>query len=310
MEKKLRIAFLNKYQGKVNRGAETYVAELSKRLLKEFDVDVISDINYFEIFKKRYNFIIPTNGRSQVFLIRFFSWLSGAKMIVSGQSGLGADDKFNLLCFPNVFVALTNYQKEWAKRFNPFVKVINISNGVDLNKFNSKVASMKIDLPHPIILSVGALEKGKRLDLVIKAVAKTKASLLIVGKGKLENELQKLGEDMMPRRLKIISLPYEEMPKVYKSVDLFTYPTVPWESFGIVMLEAMASNLPVIATDDPIRREIVGNAGLFVDPIDTEKYAEVLKKALDTKWENKPREQAEKFSWDDIAKKYSELFKS
>ncbi len=97
---------------------------------------------------------------------------------------------------------------------------------------------------------------------------------------------------------------------MYRSADLFTFSTVPWESFGIVLVEAMASGLPVVATDDPIRREIVGDAGLFVDPIDTDAYAAAIQKALDTDWGNKPRLQAEKFSWDKIAKQYETLFNS
>src|SRR6266404_552094 len=201
----MKVAFLNKYQGTVNRGAETFVTELSKRLSKNFSVDVISKINYLEIFKKKYDVIIPTNGRSQVFLTRIVSWLCGAKMVVSGQSGPGADDKWNLLCFPDIFIALTQFQRNWAHKFNPFVKLAKIPNGVDLNKFSEKVKTVKIDLPHPIILSVGALEEGKRLDLIIKAAAKTKGSLLLVGKGRLEKDLQKLGEGLMPGKFKIMS---------------------------------------------------------------------------------------------------------
>ena len=60
------------------------------------------------------------------------------------------------------------------------------------------------------------------------------------------------------------------------------------------MVEAMASGLPVVATDDPIRREIVGDAGLFVDPTDTNKFANTIEKALNTNWGEKPRKQAEK----------------
>jgi len=71
----------------------------------------------------------------------------------------------------------------------------------------------------------------------------------------------------------------------------------------------MATGLPVVATNDPIRHEIVGDAGILVDPTNTEEYAEALQKALDTNWGNKPRKQAEKFSWDEIAEKYDNLFK-
>lgn len=252
--------------------------------------------------------IVSNNGSLQVLYCRVWSFIKGVKHIAVGQSGPGADDKWNLLCFPDVFMTLTSFQKDWAHKFNPFVKVEKIPNGVDLKKFNSRTKHLKIDLPHPIILSVGALEPGKRLDLIIKAVSKTRSSLLLVGKGMQEKDLLKLGNDVMPGRLKIISLPFLDMPKVYTACDLFTYPTVPWESFGIVLLEAMASNLPIVATDDPIRKEIVGDAGLFVDPTDIQKYSEVLDKALKIKWDTKPRKQAEKYSWDEVAIKYKELF--
>src|SRR5258708_14964280 len=231
-------------------------------------------------------------------------------MVVSGHSGPGADDKWNLLCFPNRFVVFTEFQKEWAHKFNPLVKIVKIANGVDLNKFNTNVKPVKIDLPHPIILSVGALEEGKRLDLIIKATATTKASLLLVGRGNLEKELQKLGDSLLKNRFKIMNFEYSEMPGVYRAADLFTYPTVPWESFGLVLVEAMASGLAVVATDDPIRREIVGNAGSYVNPQNTEEYVKTLEKALQIKWGSAPRKQAEKFSWDEITKRYKELFES
>jgi len=59
----MKIAFLNKYQNKVYRGAETFVFELSKRLSRDNEVDVISDINYFEILKKNMILLFqPTGG--------------------------------------------------------------------------------------------------------------------------------------------------------------------------------------------------------------------------------------------------------
>lgn len=252
--------------------------------------------------------IVTTNGNLQVLYARIWSFLHRKKLLVTGHSGLGADDKWNLLMFPDVFVALTKYQSKWAHSFNPLVKIATIPNGVDLKKFNLKSKGLKINLPHPIILSVGALEKEKRLDLIIKAIAKTKASLLLVGKGILGKELNALGSKLLGSRFKVISLSFEDMPKVYATCDLFTYPTMPYESFGIVILEAMASGLPVVANDDPIRREIVGEAGMFVDPTNTDKYVVTLEKALKAKWRNSPRKQAEKFNWDKIALDYKKLF--
>lgn len=252
--------------------------------------------------------LVCTNGQWQSLLCRLWAWKNKKKMVILGQSGPGLDDRFNLLCFPDIFVSMTDFQSGWAKRANPFVKVVKIPNGTDLIKFKHLVKGLNVDLPRPIILSVAALVFYKRLALTIRAMVElNKGSLLLVGKGEEETKLKRLGEKLLPRRFKIMSFPYKDMPPVYRAADLFTYPIVPWESFGIAMLEAMASGLPVVATDDPIRREIVGDAGVFIDPRNTQAYADALKLALKTKWGNKPRKQAEKFSWDRIAKKYEDL---
>lgn len=319
----MKIAILNKYQNKVNRGAETFVSELGKRLSKNHDVEIISDVNYLSLLKKKFDVVIPTNGRAQVFIVRIITWLMGSKMIISGQSGIGLDDRLNLYSFPDRFIGLTEYQSTWAKKINPLVKVETIPNGVDLNKFaiynlqfTNKTKNIKT------VLSVGAFTKEKRHELTIDAVAKlTNVKLIIIGGGgdrkqEIENYgLKVLGKD----RFEILSVPFEKMSGFYKHADVLAFPTVKWESFGIVMVEAMASNLPVVATDDPIRREIVGDAGIFVDPEDTEAYSNALDKALSIDWGDKqslakfgfgkPRAQAEKFSWDVIAQKYEELFK-
>jgi len=306
----MKIAILNIYQNTVNRGAETYVAEISKRLSINHKVDVISDINYLKILKANYDLIIPTNGRKQVFLIRFITWLTGAKMIVSGQSGIGWDDRLNLFAMPNVFIALSTKALDWAKRINPLVKSVYIPNGVDLNKFNYN--SDRKNNVKKIILSVGAFTEQKRHNLVIDAVSKLKEVKLIIagGGGNKKEDIKKLGEKLLGKnRFEIVETTNNKMPEVYQNSDVLTFPTVPWESFGIVLVEAMASGLPVVASDDPIRREIVGDAGLFVDPTNTDEYAKAIEKALNTDWGSKPRKQAEKFSWDIIAKKYEELFK-
>ena len=115
---------------------------------------------------------------------------------------------------------------------------------------------------------------------------------------------------MLGDRFQILTVPFDQMPSIYRSADVFTLPSVSSEAFGNVLVEAMATGLPVVATDDPIRNEIVGEAGILVDPENTDEYALNLQKALDTNWGDRPRTQAEKFSWDEIAKKYENLFKT
>lgn len=308
----MKIIFLNKYQNEVYRGAETYIYELGKRLSTENHVEIISRINYLDIFKKDFDVIIPTNGRFQVIFIRIISWLKRAKMVVSGQSGIGWDDRINLYSFPDCFVALSNMALRWAEKVNPLVKSIYIPNGVDLNRF--KIKDYRLKNGTKTVLAVGAFTEQKRLNLAIDAVAmlKDKNVKLVIagGGGDKKQEIMDYGLKILgSNRFKVISVPYEEMPEVYRNADVFTLPSKPTEAFGNVLIEAMASGLPVVATDDPIRHEIVGDAGLFVDPSDKDVYASALDKALNKDWGDIPRNQAEKFSWDKIAKNYEELFR-
>jgi glycosyltransferase involved in cell wall biosynthesis len=340
----MKIAFLNVYQKKVKRGSESFVYELQKRFEKNHDVKVFSlesgdfdwnqkdstgtiarrfFLDYWsrkiamftikavpEILKEKFDIVFPLNGGWQVAILRIVTWLYGGKMVVSGQSGMGWDDRNNLWSFPNTFVSLSSTALSWAKKANPFVKSVYIPNGVDLNKFKNNDLGLKNK--QKTVLSAGAFTEQKRLDLVIEAVAKLKnVKLLIAGGGGDKKEeiteygLKKLGKE----RFKVTSVPFEKMPEVYRSVDVFTLPSASTEAFGNVLVEAMATNLPVVVTDDPIRREIVGDAGFFVDPTNTEEYSEKLQKALETNWGDKPRKQAQKFDWDKIAEKYEELFK-
>jgi len=308
----MKIAILNKYQNKVFRGAETFVYELGKRLSKNHQVGTISEVNYFGLLREKYDIIIPTNGRCQVVLVRIISWLTGAKMIVSGQSGMGWDDKVNLYSFPDAFIALSKKAMNWAKSVNPNVKVLYIPNGVDLDKFKPGGKAYKTGFKKPVVLCGGAFTAQKRMNLSIKAVAKLPdVSLLMVGGGgELRSELKRYGEKVLGKdRFKILTVPFDQMPEVYRAADVFTLPSRPSESFGNVLVEAMATNLPVIATDDPVRSGIVGEAGVLVDPTDTSAFAKAIKSALGKKWGTVPRTQAEKFSWDSIAKKYEDLFK-
>jgi len=311
VEKKMKITFLNKFQNKVFRGAETYVYELSKRLSRNHEVDIISKVNYFDLLKKRYDVIIPTNGRLQALIVRKITWLTGAKMIISGQSGKGLDDRINLYSFPDAFIALSSKALGWAKKVNPLVKSVYIPNGVDLKKFTLQGPSLQVHLKKPVVLAVGAFTKQKRMDLAIKAIAKIDASLLMVGGGgDLKEKLREEGKNLLGERFELISVPFEKMPEVYRAADVFTLPSASSESFGNVLVEAMASGLPVVATDDPIRREIVGDAGVLVDPANITHYAEAIESVLKGEWSKKAIQQAKKYDWDIIATQYEKILAS
>ena len=335
----MKIAFLNIFQGKVNRGAETFVDELAKRLAKNCQVDVLSGKaaplsrwpilwrffvdpsglqilvftlkNLPKILKEKYDIVIPTNGGWQPAFVRLVTWLYGGKMVISGQSGIGWDDRNNLWSFPDIFVGLTKKAKNWAGRANPFLRnIYHIPNGVDLTKFTPEGRKYKTALVSPIVLAVGAFTRQKRLDLVIKAVSRLgSASLLIAGGGgDRKEEFTKLGKELLGNRFRLISVGHDEMPAVYRTADVFTLASQASEAFGIAYVEAMATNIPVVALKDEQRREIIGRAGILVDPSNIAAYSIALENALRLKWGRRPLNQARKFDWDKIALKYEQLF--
>lgn len=264
------------------------------------------------LIKFKPDIVLPTNGGIQTLIIKIFSKVFGWKVVVTGHAGIGAPDKWNILMRPDVFVSPSKRGAIWARNLflSRGIKVDHISHGVNLKKFSPNTRKIAIKLQRPIILCVSSFDPYKRVDLAVKAVARLKrGSLLVVGggRGKIDNMAKELlAKD---RYLKLQVKP-EEIPSYYVSSDLFTLPSNKHEAFAMVYLEAMASGLPIVATNDELRREIVGDAGLLVDPKDTETYARALEKALKTDWGNKPRNQAKKFSWDKVVDSYERLFNS
>lgn len=321
-EKRLKIAFLSRFQGSVDRGVETFVYELSKRLSKNHEVEILSgneSDSFGKMISGEYDIVIPANGRWQALKASIGRLFGHYKTVISGQSGSGIDDIFNVFATkPDVFVALTNFaangRNNKLRRATTWAwgtKVVTIPNGVDLDKFRpgQTPGPGLARLKWPIVLSVGALYWYKHHKRTIKAMVKVQGSLLIVGSGPDLESLQKLGEKLLPGRFRVMPAKYDDMPKIYRNADLFVLPSWEREAFGTVYVEAMASGLPVVAPDDSPRREIIGDAGILVDVENPEKYAEAIEEALSKDWGDKPRQQAEKFSWDLVAEKYKKLFR-
>ncbi|MBU1200456.1 glycosyltransferase family 4 protein [Patescibacteria group bacterium] len=338
----MKIAFLNYYQA--NRGLETFVQELAQRLSKSNKVlllngsqkeasvrDPISLFQRFFVDKDslnvckwtlknlrqikdfKPNVIIPTNGGWQALIISVFSRFTKSKMVITGQSGPGWDDRWNLFCNPHTFVALTGRQQKWARKATPWFrhKIAMIPNGVDLEKFSPLGKKQKLKLEKPIILMVAATVPYKRVEQGIAAISRLKqGSLLLIGKGPLDKRTDSLGYKLLGKhRYLRLTVPFKQIPAYYRSADLFTLCSTSTEAFGIVYLEAHASGLACVATDDASRREIIGKAGIFVkNPDNASEYSLALKKALGKKWGNTPLSQVQKFSWDAIAQKYEKMF--
>jgi len=175
--------------------------------------------------------------------------------------------EYKKLAYENIdkFIAVTQKAKEALIKegVNP-EKIIVVNMGIDINKFRPN--RNKKDTKEINILCVARLvpEKGINdlLDAFI-AIYKNnpKVKLTFVGSGPLKNEL--IGY----KNIFVKSLPYQQIQKEYQKADIFCLPsreTKTWgEQYGMSILEAMSSGLPIVTTNSGAIPEVCGNVALI-----------------------------------------------
>lgn len=145
-------------------------------------------------------------------------------------------------------------------------------------------ALLGVDDDAPLALVVSRLAREKNLELAIEALAFTRhpgTRLAIVGEGPhraaLEGRAREVG---VAERLRFVgALPSAALPDVYASGDAFVFPSTT-ETQGLVLAEALAAGLRVVATDTPASRDVLGGRGRLVPP-DPPAFARALDDAVD-----------------------------
>jgi glycosyltransferase involved in cell wall biosynthesis len=216
----------------------------------------------------------------------------------------------NLKFQPDRLVVFSETVSKFVQELRPEQAVSIIPNGVDLQRFTPEGETIDLGLAGPVVLCVSSLGRTgyKRTELIIQAMSRLPhASLLICGNGPDRGYFQTLGDTLLgPERFAIRTFPFDEMPKVYRSADVFTLPSLD-EPCALAYLEAMASGLPVVTTDDEMRRHTIADAGIACDVTNAEIYAEALTEVLQAKPKAKARRNALRFGWDTIAVRYREV---
>ena len=140
------------------------------------------------------------------------------------------------------------------------------------------------NLPKEFILYVGTIEKRKNLLKLVQALHHDNIDipLLVVGK---ETEYAKLVHQYISaNNLKNIQflnfIPNAHLPGLYQLASLFVYPSS-YEGFGIPVLEALNSGVPVIAGKGSCLEETGGPDSLYIDPFDLEAFAQAIKSTLE-----------------------------
>jgi len=145
----------------------------------------------------------------------------------------------------------------------------------------------KHGLPSRFILYVGSIEQRKNLLLAVKALKLIPEDINLVALGKstaYQQEVEMYAREMgLETRLHIKNnLPFEEFPAVYQSAFLFVYPSF-FEGFGIPVIEALWSGVPVIAARGSCLEEAGGPNSIYVNPCDEVELAEKIREVSDNK---------------------------
>ncbi len=141
-----------------------------------------------------------------------------------------------------------------------------------------------------VLLFVGSLDLAhyfKGVDYLLQAVASLvlcwpQVKLLIIGDGNQKEFFKKQAEELkISQQIKFIGVVKQaELPRYYRLAKLFILPSVAIEAFPVVILEAMACGLPVVTTTLPGPADLVGEAGITVEPKNPKLLAQAISALL------------------------------
>ncbi|MDD3245399.1 MAG: glycosyltransferase family 1 protein [Methanosarcina sp.] len=186
------------------------------------------------------------------------------------------------------------------------------------------IIKTKYQLNYPFIFYVGTFSPRKNIPTLIKAFYNLKSKniehkLVFVGKkGNMYDKIIGLVSELNLNNnvIFIENVPSEDLPALYNAADLFVYPSL-YEGFGLPPLEAMACGCPVITSSTSSLPEVVGDAGIMVDPYDIDGLADSMYKVLTNEGLSKNMsknglDRAKMFSWEKCAeetlKVYEEVY--
>jgi phosphatidylinositol alpha-mannosyltransferase len=194
-----------------------------------------------------------------------------------------------------------------------------VPNGADVEMFASAEPAR---LPEGRrLLFVNRLDPRKGFRVMVAAFRvlaseRPDVVLIVAGDGPERPAVQDLPNEIRERVVMLGNVPHEELPPYHAASEVFCAPATGRESFGIVLVEAMAAGLPMVASDIPGYREVVrdGIDGMLVPPRDPPALARAVSEILDDPDTAKRlgeagRSRARRYSWDIVAGEIEEIYR-
>ena len=258
-----------------------------------------------------FDLLFPING---IWGVRFASKVRKkfkTPFIYSGCAGISVGEKKILHLKPDAYFSLNDEAYNWAKKY--FSNVVKTTLAVNPEDFknNFTVSREDLKLEKPVVLCVAAFTQMKRQKLLIDAMEiMDKGTLILIGDGEMKSEIEEYGRNKLKNRFILKSVKYKDLNYYYYICNLFSLPSLA-EGGGTVLFESLASNKPIVSTDDSLRREIVGEAGVLCNVENSLEYANAISKCYNIKWGDIPEQRAlNNYSWDKIAKDYENVIEN
>jgi phosphatidylinositol alpha-mannosyltransferase len=217
-------------------------------------------------------------------------------------------------------IAVSGAAKHFIERYFPGEYKV-IPNGVDVDRFQRAVPIARWQDGHQNILFVGRFEPRKGLLELLKAFrilrkAGCDCRLLVVGSGPLGKEVRRYVATRRLRGVEFLGrVSDEEKAQLFRTADVYVSPATGGESFGIVLLEAMAAGTAIVASDIHGYKGVVrrGREGLLVPPREPKAIAAAVARLLRddelrTAMGQAGRERADEFSWERVTAKVDDFY--
>jgi len=222
----------------------------------------------------------------------------------------------NLMKSSDVVVTISDSVAQQIKKYYNFDRLNIIPNGVDVIKFHP------IDYRDDYIFYAGRLGHGKGvfdlLDAAKELVDISDIKILIAGKGELEEKIRyKIKQECLTNVILLGHVNQKELVSLFQNAKIFVFPSL-YEGLPTVVLEAMASGIPIITTSVSGCKDLIkdGYNGILIPPRSPDKLYESITNLLDDPFLGEylgknARLSAEKdYSWDTISKKIEILYQS
>lgn len=228
------------------------------------------------------------------------------------------------------FVTLFIANSEILRQFSIFnaginpEKIITIYNGIDSNRYSylnpqSKREELGIKENDYLIGTIGRLDEQKGIEYLFKALKIIKEQIqnfkcLVVGNGRLRSKLEQLKVKLGIKENVILTGARTDANDLMAMFNLFVLPSL-WEGLPNVLLEAMACEKPIIATNVGGVPELIENekSGILVEPKDPNSLAKAIIELIKNKEKSKivsqqARKRVEKFSLDKMVKEIEKIY--